>query len=232
MISVCMATRNGEAYLPAQLASILPQLSKSDEVIISDDRSEDSTRTIIENYRDPRLKLVSSPHRGVVANFENALQYANGHFIFLADQDDVWQPDKIGIMMKHLKNRSLVVCDCAVTNAVLQTIIPSYFAWNRSRPGVIKNLLRNSYMGCCLAFQRKILARALPFPKGIPVHDQWLGLVAETFYDVEFIDQPLVLHRRHERNASSTASRSRLRWPEKIKYRFQLASSILQMKYA
>ena len=51
MISVCMATYNGEKYLKDQLDSILKQIQSSDEVIISDDGSNDSTRYIIEKFQ-------------------------------------------------------------------------------------------------------------------------------------------------------------------------------------
>lgn len=47
MISVCMATYNGEKYLREQLDSILKQIKSSDELIISDDGSTDSTRIIL-----------------------------------------------------------------------------------------------------------------------------------------------------------------------------------------
>ena len=52
MISVCIATHNGEKYLREQLNSILSQLGSEDEVIISDDGSTDKTLNIIKEYKD------------------------------------------------------------------------------------------------------------------------------------------------------------------------------------
>ena len=95
MISVCIATYNGEKYLREQLDSILPQLAESDEVIVSDDGSTDGTIDLITSLNDPRIKIVSnSGRKGYVGNFENALKHTTGDYIFLSDQDDIWYPNK------------------------------------------------------------------------------------------------------------------------------------------
>ena len=90
MISVCMATYNGEKYIQEQIDSILCQLSKDDELVISDDHSTDATCDIIKSYNDRRIKLfLNELAKGVTHNFENALLHSKGDIIFLADQDDV-----------------------------------------------------------------------------------------------------------------------------------------------
>ena len=91
MISVCIATYNGEKYIKEQLLSILPQLGKKDEVIISDDHSTDNTLDIVKGLNDNRIKIVmNNREKGYTSNFENALSYAIGDYIFLSDQDDIW----------------------------------------------------------------------------------------------------------------------------------------------
>ena len=94
IVSVCMATYNGEKYIREQIDSILPQLSDSDELVISDDGSSDSTIDIIQGYNDRRIRLYHNTRHGVTWNFENALRQSRGDVIFLADQDDVWKPGK------------------------------------------------------------------------------------------------------------------------------------------
>ena len=90
MISVCMATYNGEKFVCQQLRSITAQLGTADEVIVSDDGSTDSTLAVIESMGDSRIKTIEGPRRrSPVWNFENALRHAKGDYIFLADQDDV-----------------------------------------------------------------------------------------------------------------------------------------------
>ena len=96
MISVCIATYNGARYIGEQLASILKQLSAEDEVVVSDDGSTDGTLDIVRSFNDRRIRIVDGPRRhSPTLNFEWALRNAKGEYIFLADQDDVWLPDKL-----------------------------------------------------------------------------------------------------------------------------------------
>jgi hypothetical protein len=78
---------------------------------------------------------------------------------------------------------------------------------NHSRAGLIRNLRRNSYMGCCMAFRRELLQAALPIPSML-AHDSWLGMVAELYGDILFLPEPLVRYRRHGANVSPTARKS------------------------
>ena len=64
MISVCMATYNGERYLLPQLQSILSQLGPDDELIISDDGSTDATLSMIEGLGDARIRLFHNERHG------------------------------------------------------------------------------------------------------------------------------------------------------------------------
>ena len=232
MISVCMAVKNGSRFLRMQLDSILPQLSAEDEVIISDDHSTDNTFDIINSYTDARIKFIKNPNEGLVSNFENALLISRGEFIFLADQDDIWQPNKIKQMLPHLKEFDLVVSDCNLVNDNLDSLHHSFFELNSSGSGLIKNLLRNSYMGCCMAFHRKILSKALPFPKGLYVHDAWIGLIGELYFTKIFISAKLVSHRKHNGNASFTGIKSGLSTVDKISYRIKLIKGLINVHYA
>ena len=100
MISVCMASFNGNKYIKKQLDSILSQLGIDDEVIIVDDASEDDTVSTIMNFNDPRIKLFENENNtGVIASFERSITLAKGEIIFLSDQDDIWLPNKIQKMM-------------------------------------------------------------------------------------------------------------------------------------
>ena len=83
MITVCIATFNGEKYIREQLNSILFQLSLQDEVIVSDDGSTDNTISIIKSFNDNRIKIIDGVHRhSPTLNFENALKEAKGDYIF------------------------------------------------------------------------------------------------------------------------------------------------------
>src|SRR5674476_13034 len=115
MISVCLTTYNGEEYILEQIQSILCQIGNDDEVIISDDGSTDHTLKILNKQEDHRIKIYHNNNsKGIISNIENALTYAKGDIIFLADQDDVWLPNKVRICSEALINNNLVISDCYV----------------------------------------------------------------------------------------------------------------------
>lgn len=227
-ISVCMPIYNGEAYLEAQLRSILEQLDESDEVVIADDGSTDRSLELIASLNDHRIRIINGPQKGHPAyNVEVALKAAEGNYIFLADQDDIWLAGKVVYMLEALKKYSLVVHDCVVTDEKLQTIQPSFYAAHGSKNGFLNNFIRNSYLGCCMAFRSEILKKALPFPKQIGMHDIWLGLVGATWYSTHFIPEKLLLYRRHGGNASSTSDPSKHHLFQQIGLRLRLAYQLL-----
>ncbi len=224
-----MAVHNGALFLRQQIESILPQLNQGDELIISDDTSTDSTLGIIKSYHDARICLLPPQRFGHPSkNFEYVLGHCKNEIIFLADQDDVWHPRKIEIMVNELNSCDLVVCDCQLIDETGKVINPSFFELNRSQNGLINNLMRNSFVGCCMGFQRKILKKTLPFPLKIAMHDQWIGLIAQRYFKVKFIPQTLVDHRRHTSNYTSTGGRSENSWNKKVISRLQLAKAIWQ----
>lgn len=211
-VSVCLASYNGARFIEKQLSSILVQLGVNDEVIISDDSSTDDTVAIIKNFNDQRILLIENQkYKSAVLNFENAIKNAQGEYIFLSDQDDVWKPNKVQRMLDVLSEVDLVVSDCDFINDDGDIIGHSCFEVYRSGPGVLKNFAKNSYLGNCMAFNRKVVSRVLPFPsqlqkasKFLLFHDVWIGLIANLCYKVVFIPDKLSSYRRHTENASPT----------------------------
>lgn len=229
MISVCMATFNGAAFVVPQLQSILSQLGDGDEVIISDDGSVDGTLERVAALADPRVRVISGhASLGVVGNFDRALGQARGDYIFLSDQDDVWLPGKVNRCVEMLQTQLMVVTDCAVVDEYLVTIMPSFFRYRRSGSGFWKNLWKNSYLGCCMAFRREVLLDAIPIPRNVAMHDIWLGMIAELKGEVVFLPESLSLYRRHSGNASFTSEKSRYSWLQRLKFRSVLLWLLMQ----
>ena len=104
MITVCLAAYNGEKYIEEQINSILCQLSLNDELLISDDGSTDKTIKIISDLNDPRIKLFKNNFKSVQKNFEFLLQNSIGEIIFLSDQDDIWEKNKISEFSQVLRS--------------------------------------------------------------------------------------------------------------------------------
>ena len=95
MISVCMATHNGERFIREQIVSILRQLGPMDEVVVSDDSSTDGTTQVLRSLSDGRIRILHHQPRRITDNFENALKSAKGDYIYLADQDDIWVDGRV-----------------------------------------------------------------------------------------------------------------------------------------
>lgn len=223
-ISVCMATYNGEQYIREQLDSILVQLGKFDEIIISDDGSSDRTVEIINSFSDSRIIVFTNNcESGVVGNFKNALNNSSGDVIFLADQDDVWLDNRVLIALNHLQTHDAVVMNCMVTDQDLNIIEHSYFNFNNSKTGFFYNLYKSSYLGCCLVFNRNVLDYSLPIPSNLMMfHDWWFGIMLELKFNVYFEQKPLLLYRRHMSTSSQTGNTSNRNLYEKLYSRLQL----------
>lgn len=231
MISVCIATYNGEKYIKEQLDSILCQLSIVDEVIVSDDNSSDSTLDIIQNYNDSRIKIFKNKGQGLIENFENALLNSSGDYIFLSDQDDIWEKNKVAECRNDFeKGYQLILSDCSVFNSESKVVIHnSFFEFNNSKKGIINNLISNSYIGCCMAFKKELKDKILPFPKNIPMHDSWIGITGELFFKVKFNKNKLIKYRLHSKNASYTGGgKSKNSLFEKISFRIFLSYALFQ----
>lgn len=201
-VSVAMATYNGEKYIKEQIESILVNLKESDELVISDDCSSDNTIKIIKAFNDSRIKIVKGPKLGVKKNFENAIKNTKNEIIFLADQDDIWDKNKVKIVLKNFDDSTnLVIHDAIVVDKNLKKIENSFYKLRNSKKGFIKNLYKNSYIGCCMAFRRNYLDKILPIPNNIEMHDQWIGLKIKQ-KNVKFINNKLIKYRRHDNNVS------------------------------
>ena len=231
MISVCVATYNGEKFIREQIDSILCQLSSDDEIIVSDDGSTDGTIVIINCIGDKRIRIIEGPRKhSPTFNFENALKEAKGDYIFLADQDDVWKTNKVEVCMKWLQKYDCVVSDAEVTDSNLNPLYPSLYAIMQVRQGHIYNTVwKNGYTGCCMAFRRNILEASLPFPKDIPMHDIWIGNVAAYKYNVKFISEKLVLFRRHNETISCNGKGSKYSIWQQMKFRWSIIKNIVNL---
>lgn len=205
-----MITFNGEKFIREQINSILVQLAPDDELIISDDSSADHTMEIIQSYRDPRIRVFENGNfQSPVRNMEHALKQAKGDYVFLADQDDKWMPDRIGKTIERLWKYDLVLCDAVVIDQEENTLQESFYHWNHSGAGFWKNLKKSSFLGCSMAFNRKVLKAVLPFPKKIPMHDLWIGLVAKSIGKVFFMPERLIYYRRHKDNFMAAMTRDK-----------------------
>ena len=227
-ISVAMAVYNGQMYLKEQIDSILRECQDADELILSIDPSTDDSESIIQSYSDPRIRLVQGPGQGAVANFENAIRHCRNDIIFLSDQDDIWMPGKRNKVLAAFEKETMVVLhDAIVVDDQMHCIYPSFFEHRGCRLGIPQNILKNSYIGCCMAFRKELVPVITPFPKNLPMHDQWIGLCGEKLGHNKLIHEPLLIYRRHEENASAMEHADMV---QMIQWRFYLIKHLKKIQ--
>lgn len=232
-ISVAVAAYNGEKYIREQIDSILQNLSPEDEIIVSDDGSTDATLDILKEYQNNKIpvRVIAGPKKGIKQNIANAMASCRGQYIFLADQDDVWAGNKVAKVMEYLGRDGcmLVNHDAQVMNSDLtQILMPSFFEYRNSMPGFWHNLLKNRYMGCCMAFDRSLLSAVLPIPDEIEMHDQWIGMINDLRHGKStFIGDKLLYYRRHTQNVSDFEHGT---IPEMIRKRITLLRALFRNK--
>lgn len=231
MVSVCMASYNGEKYILDQINSILPQLEDNDELIISDDGSTDRTREIISSINDPRLKFFENTGtHGVANNFQNALLKSSGDIIFFSDQDDVWLPGKIQELKSFLSdnNYDIVTGSCALTDANLNIIEENYYADKSPLDkSAVGNFIKDLWLGCCMAFRRDIFDQILPFPPHVAAHDLWIAIYGQLKLKCGYYPKVLQLYRRHDNTVSNAGTKSQNSLAYKLSYRAYLAKHLM-----
>ena len=240
-IGIVLATYNGEKYLSQMLDSLLAQTRPADFIVAVDDGSTDSTVSILESYegRLP-LQITRFPkNQGHRAAFSKALELAQpqlgeNDMIALADQDDVWLPQKLQILEKTLQesNANLVFGDAQVIDSDGKIIAESW----RQKAGLPEHLSLKAILtgftnvtGCMTIFKAKLLQQILPIPEQVAVHDQWITFCAsaeaKNGNGVMSINVPVIQYRIHGQNAIGLGQTHT--WTGNLKLNLQWAEMIL-----
>jgi hypothetical protein len=209
LVSVAMATYNGERFLREQLDTIYEQTWTDLEVVVSDDRSTDGSVEILEEYRSRRgLRYsVSEERLGLVRNFERAISLCRGELVTLSDQDDLWRPERVERLVAGLEpdyslayasSRDFIDVDGRLTVDRASASIRDWARHHGSGRVSARLLAENWVVSHGMLFRREVAARALPIPPHQPYHDAWIALVASTLgAGIRFVDEPLTTYRRH-----------------------------------
>ena len=186
--------------------SLIEQTYSNCEIIIVDDCSKDNTVNILKQYADnysPIKLYINSENLGYTKNFEKAIGLSNGEYIALCDQDDIWDKNKISIMIDSIGDNILIYHDSAFVdetgvpmNKKVSDVQNSY---SGNDPRIF--LFGNCVLGHAMLFKRQLLNFMGNF-NDIIIHDRWLGYVATNNGSIIYIDQPLVQYRQH-RNANT-----------------------------
>ena len=198
LVSIAIATYNGEKYIKKQLDSILNQSYSNLEIIICDDCSTDNTVKIIKSYNDKRIALLqNATNLGYVKNFEKAIGLCSGDFIALADQDDIWEKEKINVLLENIGDYSLIHSDCSLIDETDKILADSWKGEIFSHNNYNDFLYSNVVTGCSSMFSKKMLNNILPFPDGLGYHDWYLAILAAKEHKIKYIHKTLIQYRQH-----------------------------------
>lgn len=245
-ILILLPVYNGGDYLAAQLDSIIAQTWSSWLLICRDDGSSDHSSTILEDYqtRHPeRITVLSDQdgNLGAAGSFSRLMEHALANYrpgplpkdsaesptpdtyVALADQDDVWHPDKLATCLDALWMRErerpglplLVHADLRVVDRDGGIIAPSFMAYqglNPARTDFNSQLSSNTVTGCTAVMNMDLLKEALPIPDDAMMHDWWLSLVASAFGELVFVERALVEYRQHGGNTLGARRHEGWQW--------------------
>ena len=201
LVSIALCTYNGEKYISQQLDSILNQTYSNLEIVILDDCSADGTFDIISSYgkKDHRIKCFKNEiNLGFNKNFESAIRLTTSGYIAISDQDDIWLPYKIEVLMNHIAGNWLIFSNSSFineNNEVKDDSVLTVFSTGLSSYKGL--LLANFVTGHTTLFKREAISYFLPFPEN-GYYDWWMGFVALYHQKIIFLNEILTHHRTHE----------------------------------
>lgn len=218
-ISVVIASYNGAEYIQEQLESIRNQTLPPDELVICDDRSSDNTVEVVNKYiKEHDLEgkwsiSINEKNLGYADNFDRVTMKANGSYIFFSDQDDVWESDKIKIMIDIMDKNP----DCMV-------LCSDYMPWYTSEnaPKAPKNIVkrmpdngvlekinlkkRSIYigaLGCCMCVRKDFYHNICNYRFAGWAQDDRMWKMGQCAHGCMILHRNLVKHRIHDNNTAT-----------------------------
>lgn len=217
-VSIAMATFNGSRYLYEQLESIRTQTMKVDEVIICDDRSNDNTVDMLQEYiKKNNLEnswkvYVNDKNMGYADNFHKALQLARGDFIFFCDQDDVWCKDKVEKVVKVMQENENIKLLCTDYSPLVSSenapSISNRVMKKMKMDGSLDKIQLNpqniyiASLGCDMCIRKSFRDQIEPFWIDGWAHDDYVWKTSQCVDGCYIYHEALLQRRLHADNVS------------------------------
>ena len=225
MHCVILCTYNGEKYLEKQISSIMEQDREDFCLLYSDDGSSDSTKAILQSMQEKygkrmmaflRPMKTGSPAKHFLsilsALAKGEVDIENLEYIFLADQDDEWFPNKLSRTIAILREEERkfgeslpILChtDCSLVNAKGELLAKSYRSYQKL-PGASYRfsclLLQNHVTGASVGINKAGLQYCKEIPDQVKMHDHWLALLANCFGEIQYLPYATYAYRQHGEN--------------------------------
>jgi glycosyltransferase involved in cell wall biosynthesis len=215
-ISILMAVYNPNIpFFIEQLKSLNNQDYGNLELLVINDCSPnmeaEQIRKLLEEYitNFPYI-FKSNPHNmGSNRSFEELTRLAHGNYFAYCDQDDVWESDKLSVLLKKMNEENAVIAysDLSIIDEQGNRMADSLKDISKRLEHKYGAdlfhffLRRNSITGCTMLVDGKVAKEALPFPpSNVYVHDHWLALFGSHKGKIAYVDRPLIRYRIHSNN--------------------------------
>jgi glycosyltransferase involved in cell wall biosynthesis len=205
LVSVVIPAHNAEAFVAEAIESVLGQTNRSTECIIVDDGSSDATRNVVRGYGN-RVRLVTQPNRGVSAARNRGASVARGDLLAFLDADDVWRPERLTRMVEVLTagpGAEAALCATQIVDRALRPVGEMRLDYPIRLEEVLlcrANLVSPSSN---LLVKRTCFEAIGGFDERLSTAADWALLVhLVEGHQLAYLDEPLVLYRRHEANMS------------------------------
>lgn len=232
LVSVALCTYNGEIFLEEQLESLILQTYPNLEIVVVDDCSTDKTMEILSSYgiRSNNFRIYQNQENvGYTKNFEKAISLCRGELIALCDQDDVWEVDKINILVQNIQDKILVYHDSQFITHRGHTInrkmsdVVNFYIGDQPEAFIFFNCISSH----AVMFRKELIEFLFPFPEA-GFHDAWIGYVACNLGPISLVNECLVKYRQHHQSATDILKLKGQNFRRSKKERFQNTLSFME----
>jgi glycosyltransferase involved in cell wall biosynthesis len=210
-VSVIMPTFNRREFLEPAIASVFAQTFEDWELIIADDGSSEPTRGYLRALQHPRVHLISMPHTGKPSIVSNvAIRAARGEYVAFLDSDDVWLPRKLETQIASLRRRperGWSYTKFALIDSFGNRTDPARTRnWPTPSGWVLEKLLEEETVIAqpSVVVLRRLLMQLGAFDEELVMcydDELWFRLAAHS--EIDGVDEPLTLVRRHAQHSGS-----------------------------
>lgn len=201
-IQILMSTYNGEAFIRKQIESILTQKGVEVHLLIRDDGSSDNTLNILKEYKE--VKIIQGKNIGTCKSFFQLINKSENYdYYSFADQDDVWDDDKLISAINILENYSdrpgVYASNTRLVDADLSLL---KIEDDNPRTTFGSAFIKNYCTGCTMVFNDKLMCFLRNnLPDYAPMHDWWINLVCLSIGGISCYDKnPHINYRQHGKN--------------------------------
>ena len=209
MVSILLATYNGEKFIKDSIDSIICQSFKDWELLIGFNGTTDRSKEILREYRDSRIRVFDyGEDKGKAKTLNKLIKESEYEWIAIQDDDDVWHKDKLNIQKNYINQFDVI--------GSMITYIDEFgnYSGNPSLSFSHEDIIRRSFYG-----QNQVPNTSAIFKKddaievnlwneeidGIEDFEFWLKLMraGKKFINIQ---DSLVLHRLHTKSNFNTKS--------------------------